>query len=128
MTDKIADELRAAQARVDELEAGVAEAEELIRSYNEPWSSPVLAAWRVLHALLAARPPSGQRPVELTGRQRSELRNLQDAGKLWGGVPPHDADASLSYYIHKGFVTWEGDGYRITEAGRARLSQEKNNG
>jgi len=62
--------------------------------------------------------------MKLTGRQRSELRSLATAGKLWGGVPPQEADASLSMYIHKGLVTWEGDGYVITEAGRALLSQE----
>lgn len=67
--------------------------------------------------------------MKLTPRQISELSqlNIKDM-TLWGGVPPEKADPDLSMYIHRGLVEWVGAGYRITDAGRAALDQDKGGG
>lgn len=50
-----ADALDAKDKRIAELEAGIVEAEELIRLHGKPWPSPMLDVWRVLCALLPSR-------------------------------------------------------------------------
>lgn len=60
-------------------------------------------------------------PITLTGRQAAELRSLNRYGKLWGLVPRDKADPDLCHYIYSGLVEWKGDGYSLTDAGRAAI-------
>lgn len=65
--------------------------------------------------------------VKLTGRQKSELTTLSRKPGIWAGVEPSKADDDLAFYLINGLVRYvgAGKGYEITPAGRAALTEGK---
>lgn len=65
--------------------------------------------------------------AKLTGRQKSELTALTRKPGIWAGVEPSKADDDLAFYLINGFVRYlgTGKGYKITLAGRAALTEGK---
>jgi len=63
--------------------------------------------------------------AKLTGRQKSELTALIRKPGIWAGVEPSKADDDLAFYLINGLVRYlgTGKGYRITPAGRAALTE-----
>lgn len=64
--------------------------------------------------------------MKLTDKERVELEYLRRNPGVWRSAVPERSD-KLRWYLDRGLVEWLGDGngYRISESGRAALEGEE---